>query len=101
MRNDVCDFCECTMPLWTVLCSKEIMDFPIIQSKDWAACSKCVEFIKDKNLDGLIDCVSSRGNFPVSPAFKKRLQWLYGEIFNSIVSITEDGLTSTLTGIGL
>ena len=95
MRSNICDFCSSTMPLWTVLCSKEIMAFPVLQSKDWAACSKCVEFIKDKNVNGLIDRVSLIGNFSVSPAFRKKLQWLYEEVFDNIVSITEDGLSAS------
>ena len=98
-KSDVCDFCDSKMPLWTVLCSKEIVTLPpivIVQSKDWAACNHCVEFIKQKNIEGLLDYIASKGNFPVSEKFRENLKWMYKEIIESIVSIKEDGLESLL-----
>lgn len=98
--KDVCDFCSSTMPMWTVLCSERILAFPVLYSKDWAACNKCVEYIKAKDVNGLIDHIILKDNIPISSGFREKLQWLYGRIFSMIESIKEDSLSTSLSSQG-
>ena len=103
METAVCDFCCGKMPTWTVICDPidvVIVDAKKIirQSEDWGACTKCVELIKKREIDGLADRVI---NSPVlnegsKESFRERLIPLYKAIFSTIKSIKEDGLTSAL-----
>lgn len=103
-QQALCDFCCGPMPTWTVVCDK--IDLPVLEartvikmSEDWGTCAICVKFLKDKNLDGLVErvCASPNINSRHDPDFKRKMIFLYKHVFKTMRSITEDGLITALS----
>lgn len=102
--NFICDFCDRHSPMFTVYCREPIisrMGFVTIEhSKEWACCRTCAEFIKKKDLNGLLGFVLQLNDIQ-DPAYKveleKHLRELYKSVFYLMIEIKEDGLTSALT----
>jgi hypothetical protein len=99
MRKEICDFCSGTMPTWTVLCYpiRVILgNTTIDQSPDWAACIKCSNLVKRKDLEGLVKRVSESHHQADSPELIAMHRDVYQKIFDSLISVKEDGLKSIL-----